>query len=156
MEIKKIKKAVSKSVTVGYKDANIYITSDGCEFPEHRKEEAARHEHRLNCEKRLSEIKKVTIENMFDMVPEEWFYASTEEDFDFLTDLKEDKYRKVEINGNLGVGEWIGCYVFDCGDSGETAMYYTLSYILNETVKFLADAMSKTNLAIPDNKEGVL
>jgi len=153
MEIKKVKSPIYKNIIDGHKEVNVYVTSDGCEFPEHRKQEAVRHEHRLNYEKRLSKIKKVTIDNMFEMVPEEWFYASSEEDLDFLTDLKEDKYRKVQVNGNLGVGEWIGCYVFDCGDSGETAMYYTLSYILNETVKFLADVMSKTNLVISDDYE---
>ena len=148
MEIKKIKKAVAKLVTVGYEDANIYITPDGQEFPEHMKDEAERHEHRLNREKRLSEIKKVTIENMFSMVPEEWFYASSEEDLNFLTCLKEDRFRKVEINGELKAGEWIGCYVFDCGDSGEIAMYYTLPYVMSKAVKFLENVIGNTGLTI--------
>ena len=105
MEIKKVKSPIYKNIIDGHKEVNVYVTSDGCEFLEHRKDEAERHEHILNREKRLSEIKKVTIKNMFEMVPEEWFYVSSEKDFDFLTNLKEDKYRKVEINGNLRVGE---------------------------------------------------
>jgi len=155
MEIKKVKTPVYKNIIDGYKEVNIYITSDGQKFSERDKDDANRHEHRLNYEKRLSNIKQVTIENIFDMVPEKWFYASTKEDLDFLTNLKEDKYRKVEINGDLKNGEWIGCYVFDCGDSGETAMYYTLSYVMSKTVKFLEDVMSKTNLTISDDYEGL-
>jgi len=48
----------------------------------------------------------------------------------------EDRYRKVEVYGNLQIGEWIGSDTLDCGDSGELITYYTLSYIINECTNF--------------------
>jgi len=156
MEIKKVKSPIYKNIIDGYEKVDVYVTSDGKEFPEYRKNEGERHEHRLNYEKKLSKIKKVTIESNFDMTPSEWFYVSSENELEFLVCLKEDRYRKVEVYGELKVGEWIGCYVYDGGDSGDTNMYYTLSYLALEAYDFLTDVMSKTNLIISDGREKMI
>ena len=144
MEIKKVKAPVYKKIIDGYTEVNVYVTSDGKEFSEYNKNEAERHEYRLNYKKKLSKIKKIVIEGIFERIPSEWFYISNDEELDFLVCLKEDRYRKVEVYGNLQIGEWIGSDTLDCGDSGEIVTYYTLSYIMNEVEDFLSDATSKT------------
>ena len=151
MKIEKVKIPVYKNIIDGHKEVDIYVASDGKKFSEYDKNEAERYQGRLDYEKRLSEIKKVVIENNFNMVPSEWFYASNNEDLDFLVSLKEDRYRKVEVYGDLKDEEWIGRYVFNCGDSGETVIYYTLPYVMNEAASFLSEVMSKTNLIITDS-----
>lgn len=140
VEIKKIKVPTYKKIIDGYEDVDIYITSDGEKFPKYRKNDARRHQYRLYYEERLSKIKKITIENIFERIPSEWFYVSNNEELNFLVCLKEDRYREVEVYGNLQIGEWIGKDTLDCGDSGESIAYYTLSYIMNECTNFLLSA----------------